>query len=183
MLKKKTEYPHTAAFLCKQFLLSKRSLNPIYELTPTSIAILRYICDAIDLNFKKLKSFSSGYLGQDQIGKYCHITTKRARPHIHKLIKKKLLTYDEKKHSFYIGNALRAMAALSLTRDETSLVVRRGTKRPFGKKGDETSPICKVPEILPDKQQPTASKKPRAEKLQSSKQIMSDIYKTLGVRK
>lgn len=98
-----SKYQHSANFLVSSFLCNKRSLNPVYKLNPTRIAILRYICDSMDIGKKKNLRTK---LYQSQISKYCHIDIKNLRPHLKMLIKKKFINYDSKTHFYKLGKVL-----------------------------------------------------------------------------
>lgn len=102
-MEKKVKY--TANYLASSFLLSRRSLKKIYKLTATSIAILRYVCDSIDLNFKKNKKFETK-LHQSQIAKFVHSSRKTVNQHLLVLISKKLLKYDNENYILSCGQVL-----------------------------------------------------------------------------
>lgn len=116
---------HTASFLASIFLMSKHSLKKLYSLNIGGIAILRYICDSIDLNFKKRKKFETK-LYQAQIAKFCRCSLTFVKEQIKHLLKKRLLKYDAKKRSFKIGKVLSAWALRAYTKEvaATRLEVR-----------------------------------------------------------
>ena len=93
--------------MVRTFLLSKRSLKKKYGLNLGNVAILRYICDAIDLNFSKRKTFQVK-MYQGQIATYTHCTSKTARVHLSHLIKKRFLKFDDKRHIYTVGSTLKA---------------------------------------------------------------------------
>ena len=103
---------HTAAFLAKSFLMSSRCRKKIYKLNLGSIAILRYICDSIDLNYSARKKFHTR-LYQGQIAKQNFCTIKTARGHIKSLIKARLLDFDEKNNTFTVGKVLSAWVKIT----------------------------------------------------------------------
>lgn len=122
---------HTANFLASFFLLSKRSLKKIYNLNPTCIAILRYICDSIDLNYKSKKKFHTK-LYQSQIEKFCHCSQRTVRDHIHHLVKKRLIKYNDKKCLFEVGQILLSPANSAGVKEGGKFCreVRRGQNLP-----------------------------------------------------
>ena len=100
---------HSANFLVSSFLLSQRSLKKIYNLNPTAIAILRYICDSIDLTYKKTKSFQTK-LSQSQISEYCHCSLRTISTHIKLLTRKRFLIFNEETLVYKVGCTLFAYA-------------------------------------------------------------------------
>lgn len=97
---------HTANFLVSSFLMSNRCLKPIYRLNSYATAILRYICDSMDIQFKKTRSLHTRlYHSQIAAHSFCSIdTVKRA---LNLLISKRLLSkVKDKKCTFTIGKIL-----------------------------------------------------------------------------
>jgi len=107
---------HTANFLVSSFLISKRSLKKVYDFNLGNIAILRYLADSIDLNFKKRKCLKTK-LHQSQIAKYCHCDPKTVRVHVEVLVRKKLIKYNPKLSTFTLGNVLKAWGKITATKD------------------------------------------------------------------
>lgn len=106
---------HTANFLVSLFLSSKRSLKKIYGLRNSHITILRYICDSIDLNYKKRKKFETK-LYQSQIGTFSRNSLRTVNSHIGYLIRKKfIICIDEKKRLYTIGKVLTTYATIAYT--------------------------------------------------------------------
>jgi hypothetical protein len=99
---------HTNLFIAqnvRKFLSTKRSLKKIYELNLGSLSILRYIIDSIENNCSKKDKLETR-LYQSQIATYCHCSLKTVGDHIKKLIKKKLIKYNTKLCTFYLGKIL-----------------------------------------------------------------------------
>lgn len=101
-MSKTKDSKHNASFLASKFLMSKRSTKPIYKLTPTSISILRYVCDSIDIYYKKHKKFHTK-LNQSQIAKYVWARRETICLHLTHLVKKRLLKYDPKTRVYSLG--------------------------------------------------------------------------------
>ena len=102
---KKRDHHHTANFTVSSFLMSKRSIKKIYDLNPSKIGILRYICDSIDIYSVRHKQLKTK-LYQKQIAKYTHTTPKTIRRLIESLVKKRLITYNPETHIFMLGKIL-----------------------------------------------------------------------------
>ena len=96
---------HTANHIISTFLMSNRSLKKIYKLNATRIALIRYICDSIDMNFNKRKSLSTK-LYQTQIAKHCHLERRTAGDHLKIIIKKRFLNWNENTHIYTLGKVL-----------------------------------------------------------------------------
>ena len=127
MSKKKKN--HTANHIASTFILSKRHLKKIYQLNLARIGLLRYLCDSIDMISKSRKSLSTK-LYQSQISQYCCCDLKTVRLNMKILIKKKLIKYDEEKHTYTLGKAL-------LTWGETPYAVDVGRNSLSGRCGEK----------------------------------------------
>lgn len=184
----KKSQTHTANFIVSSFLKSKRCLNKLYNLSAPAIAILRYICDSIDLTFSKTKKFSAK-LYHEQIAEYNFCTRKTVSNHIHALIKARLLKHDAPNHTYYLGNAL--IAWVKITRG-TSCAPRvkitrtqdRGKNYPSLRYGSKL-PVSNITDItktvISEDQKPKKSKEEEQEAKRKASEARQDI-RTLRIR-
>lgn len=97
---------HTANYLASKFFGSKISLKTIYSLKTCHWAIIRYICDSIDKNYKKRKKFETK-IYQSQIASFTYLNRKTVNIEIKHLIKKRLIKKTSK-NTYTIGKVLYA---------------------------------------------------------------------------
>jgi hypothetical protein len=97
---------HTANFLASYFLGSNISRKKIYGLKSCHWAIIRYICDSIDKNYRKRKKLETK-LYQSQIAKFTYLSRKTVNVELQYLIKKRILRYISK-NKLTIGKVLIA---------------------------------------------------------------------------
>lgn len=111
------EITHSANFLASSFLVSKRCLKPIYALTSYAALVLRYICDSMDLQFKKNKSHHTR-LYHSQIAAHCFCSIDTVKRALALLIKKRLITKVKgKKCTFTLGQILIAWCCQHFSQD------------------------------------------------------------------
>lgn len=84
---------HSANYIVSTFLLSKRSTKKIFRLNMARIGLLRYLCDSMDMAYKKIKKLATK-LYQSQICRHCHIDRTNLTTHLKILIKKKFIKFD-----------------------------------------------------------------------------------------
>ena len=104
---------HTANYLSSRFLCSKISIEKKYAITCTNYAIIRYMCDSIDINNAKHKKYETK-LYQSQIAKFTHLTRKTVNKALQHLFKIKLFKKVKspngklKKNTYTLGRLLPA---------------------------------------------------------------------------
>jgi hypothetical protein len=110
--------------------MSKRSLKPVYKLSSDGIHILRYICDSIDLNYKRRKVFNTK-LHQKQIAIYCRLSLATTKRQIKVLRQKRFLVFVKNKCTYSVGKVLTAWLSLSYTQEvaHAELPVRSSSGR------------------------------------------------------
>lgn len=106
---------HTANFLASSFFGTKLSLK--YKLKNIHWAIIRYLCDCIDKNYKIRKKFEIK-IYQSQISKFTFLSRKTINKEIKFLIKKRIIKLI-KKNVYCLGKLLYA-CNLRLQKKEVS---------------------------------------------------------------
>lgn len=114
---------HTANYLASVFLGSKRCLKKIYDLNTYQIAIIRYLCDCMDKNYKKYKKLEIK-ISQNQIAIYTFTSRQLVNRNIKYLVKKRILI-KLKKNVYSVGKVLikcnGALHPLDVSRSVTDL--------------------------------------------------------------
>lgn len=102
--KTKKKQHSTANFHISYFIMSGRSKKKIYNLQSYHVAILRYLCDCMDINYNRTKKLEIK-IYQNQIAINSFITRQLVNRSIQYLIKKRLLI-KVKKNVYSIGKVL-----------------------------------------------------------------------------
>ena len=102
----KSKQKHTANYLASSFFGSNLSLR--YKLKTIHWAIIRYLCDCIDKNYKKTKKFEVT-IYQSQIAKFIFSARETVNREIKVLVKKRILKpIKDKKNVYTLGKLLPA---------------------------------------------------------------------------